>query len=145
MPVIRIVGRWMLAVGAAGTIAGCALKGPPTATDIQRDALAHTAVPVDWKGKGGGAGLPVSDAWLTSFNDPVLSALVDEALAYNTDLQIAAARVEQAAGYVKVAGASLYPAVGVLAHGGDKSGGGGGLQGIFLNASLELDVWGRVR
>ena len=88
---------------------------------------------------------PVAEQWLVSFNDPVLSALVDEAVAPNADLRIAAARVEQAAGYVKLAGATLYPAVGVLAHGGGKAGGDGGLQGIWLNASLELDVWGRVR
>jgi NodT family efflux transporter outer membrane factor (OMF) lipoprotein len=44
-----------------------------------------------------------------------------------------------------LAGALLYPAIGVLAHGGGKAGGDGGLQGIWLNASLELDVWGRVR
>ena len=145
MPANRIVGRWALAVGAAGAIAGCAIKGPPPATDIQREALAHTTVPAEWKGNGGPA-QPVTDPWLVSFNDPVLSALVDEALAHNADLKIAAARVEQAAGYVKVAGALLYPAVSVLGHGGGKSGGGGaGLQGIFLNASLELDVWGRVR
>jgi outer membrane protein, multidrug efflux system len=143
MPVTRIVGRWALAVGAAGAIAGCAIKGPPSATDIQRETLAHTTVPADWKGKGGLA-QPVADRWLVSFNDPVLSALVEEALAYNADLKIAAARVEQAAGYVRVAGATLYPAVSVLAHRGDKSG-DGGLQGVFLNASLELDVWGRVR
>jgi NodT family efflux transporter outer membrane factor (OMF) lipoprotein len=140
----RTVGRWALAVGAAGAIAGCAIKGPPPAADIQREALAHTTVPADWKGKGGSV-QPVTDLWLDSFNDPVLVALVDEALTYNADLKVGAARVEQAAGYVKVAGAALYPAVGVLAHRGDKSGGGGGLQGIFLNASLELDVWGRVR
>jgi NodT family efflux transporter outer membrane factor (OMF) lipoprotein len=29
--------------------------------------------------------------------------------------------------------------------GGKSGGGGGGLDGVFLNASLELDVWGRVR
>jgi len=144
MPATRIVGRWALAVGAAGAIASCAIKGPPPAADIQREALPHTSVPADWKGRGGPA-QPVADRWLVSFNDPVLSALVDEALLYNADLKIAAARVERAAGYVTVAGASLYPAVGVLAHGGDKSGGGGALQGVFLNASLELDVWGRVR
>ena len=144
MPVTRIVGRWILAVGAAGALVACAIKGPPSATEIQREALAHTTVPADWKGKGGPV-QPLSDPWLVSFNDPVLSALVDEALAYNADLKIAAARVEQAAGFVKVAGATLYPAVGVLAHGGGKSGGDGGLQGIFLSASLELDVWGRVR
>ena len=144
MPVARNVGRFALAVGAAGAIAGCAIKGPPPATDIQREALVHTTVPVNWNGKGGLA-QPVAERWLVSFNDPVLSALVDEALAYNADLRIAAARVEQAAGYVKVAGATLYPAVSVLGHRGGKSGGDGGLQGIFLNASLELDVWGRVR
>ncbi|HEX5865493.1 MAG TPA: TolC family protein, partial [Casimicrobiaceae bacterium] len=144
MPLSRIAGRWALAIGAAGAIVGCAIKGPPSATDIQREALAHTTVPAAWKGRSGPA-QPVADRWLVSFNDPVLSALVDEALAYNADLKISAARVEQAAGYVKVAGASLLPAVSVLGHRGGKSGGDGGLQGIFLNASLELDVWGRVR
>ena len=58
---------------------------------------------------------------------------------------MAAARVEQAAGYVKVAGGALLPAVGVVAAGGGKSGGSGGLDGIWLNASLELDIWGRLR
>ena len=144
MPVTRIVGRWALVVGAAGAIAGCAIKGPPPAEDIQREALAHTTLPAGWKGNAGLA-QPVADRWLDSFNDPVLVALVDEALTYNADLKIAAARVEQAAGYVKVAGATLLPAVGVLAHAGGKSGGDGGLQGVWLNASLELDVWGRVR
>lgn len=144
MPFTRIVGRWALVVGAAGAIAGCAIKGPPPAEDIQREALAHTTLPAGWKGNAGLA-QPVADRWLDSFNDPVLVALVDEALTYNADLKIAAARVEQAAGYVKVAGATLLPAVGVLAHAGGKSGGDGGLQGVWLNASLELDVWGRVR
>ena len=49
----------------------------------------------------------VGDRWLATFNDPQLDALVQEALAYNPDLQVAAARVEQAAAYVKVAGATL--------------------------------------
>jgi len=144
MLVARTVNRWMLAVGAAGALAGCAIKGPPPAADIQREALAHTAVPPDWKTKVGLA-QPIADRWLDSFNDPVLIALVNEALAYSADIKVAAARVEQAAGYVKVASATLFPAVGVIAHAGGKSGGDGGLQGIFLNASLELDVWGRVR
>ena len=138
------VGRWAVMIGAVGAIAGCAIKGPPPAADIQSEALVHTTVPPSWKGNIGLA-QPVIDRWLDSFNDPGLVALVDEALTYNADLKAGAARVEQAAGYVKVATASLFPAVGVLAHGGDKSGGGGGLQGVFLNASLELDVWGRIR
>jgi outer membrane protein, multidrug efflux system len=132
-----------LSAALAAAVAGCALNPPPTADELQRQALPHTSVPAAWK--AGGVSMAVVDRWLASFDDPALSALVDEALAYNADLQVAAARVEQAAGYVKVANASLLPSVGVLAMGGGKSGGSGGLDGIWLNASLELDVWGRVR
>jgi NodT family efflux transporter outer membrane factor (OMF) lipoprotein len=125
------------------TAAGCALAPPPTSEELRKDALPHTTVPAAFR--AGGVPAPVADRWLASFDDPALSALVAEALVYNADLQSAAARVEQAAGYVKVAGASLLPSVAVFATGGDKSGGGGGLQGVFLNAKLELDVWGRLR
>src|SRR5204862_8231808 len=54
-------------------------------------------------------------------------------------------RVEQVAGYVAVASGSLFPSVGLAATESGKSGGGGGLNAVFLNASLELDVWGRLR
>jgi outer membrane protein, multidrug efflux system len=144
--------RWLVAAAFAVAIAGCALAPPPTTEELQKEALPHTVVPAAWKAggavapvAGGSVAWPAADRWLASFDDPALSALVDEALTYNADLQIAAARVEVANGYVKVANASLLPSVGVFATGGDKSGGGGGLQGVFLNAKLELDVWGRVR
>jgi len=52
--------------------------------------------------------------WLATFNDPQLESLVREALVYNLDLQLAAARVEQAAGYAELAGATLYPQVNLL-------------------------------
>ena len=141
----RLVRRRIFAAALAAAVTGCALKSPPTSDELRQEALAHTTVPAAWKAAGGEAA-PVADRWLASFNDPALSALVNEALAYNADLQVAAARVEQAVGYVKVARGSLLPSVGVVGMVGDKSGsGGGGLEGIFLNASLELDVWGRLR
>lgn len=134
-----------LAACFAAALAGCVLNTPPDRDELQKQALPNTAVPAAWKTAGGSAS-PVADRWLATFNDPALSALVTEALAHNADLQVAAARVEQAAGYLKVAGASLLPSVGIAGRTGGKSGGdGGGLEGIFLNASLELDVWGRVR
>ena len=140
-----LVRRRILAAALAAAVAGCALKAPPTTDELQKQALPHTTSPAAWKAAGGEAA-PVADRWLASFNDPALSALVAEALAYNADLQVAAARVEQAVGYVKVARGSLLPSVGVVGMVGDKSGSGaGGLEGIFLNASLELDVWGRLR
>ena len=134
----------MLAAALVAAVTGCALNPPPTTGELQKQALPHTAVPLAWKGTGGEPA-PVADRWLASFNDSALSSLVDEALAYNADLQVAAARVEQAAGYVAVASGSLYPSVGLAATQSGKSGGGGGLNAVFLNASLELDVWGRLR
>jgi NodT family efflux transporter outer membrane factor (OMF) lipoprotein len=69
---------------------------------------------------------------------------VQEALAFNPDLMVAAARVEQAAGYVKLSGATLYPQVNLLGTGslGQDSSGVQGV-GVFLN--WELDLWGRIR
>lgn len=124
--------------------AGCALAPSPAADELQKQALPNAAVPASWK--AGADSTPVSGGWLAAFNDPALSALASEALAYNADLQVAAARVEQAAGYLKLAGAPLLPSVTAIGLAGGKSGGnGGGLEGLFLNASLELDVWGRLR
>jgi NodT family efflux transporter outer membrane factor (OMF) lipoprotein len=137
---------WPNVVVAAivAAMAGCALQPPPTRADLKRDTLAHTALPAAWKA-GGDAAAPPSAAWLASFGDAMLTALVAEALAYNADLQVAAARVEQAAGMLQVASAPMLPTLGLLGTYSGKSGGGGGLNALFLNASLELDVWGRLR
>jgi multidrug efflux system outer membrane protein len=136
--------RSMLVAALAAAMAGCAIKDPPTAADLQKDVLPQAPVPAGFRA-GGGVAAPVADGWLASFQEPALTALVNEALLYNADLRVAAGRVEQAGGYVKLASAALLPSVGVVGLGGGKSGGGGGLDGIFLNASLELDVWGRLR
>jgi NodT family efflux transporter outer membrane factor (OMF) lipoprotein len=141
MPPLRL---FVLAASLAAALAGCALKAPPTADELRSEVLPQAPLPDAFRA-GGGVSAPVADRWLASFEQPELTSLVNEALAYNADLRVAAARVEQAAGYVKVASAALLPSVGVVGLGGGKSGGGGGLDGIFLNASLELDVWGRLR
>jgi multidrug efflux system outer membrane protein len=144
MRTLRRARRIVVATVAVAA-AGCALKSPPSSSEVQADALRNATVPGAWKSPGGVA-QPVADAWLASFNDPALSALVAEALTYNSDLRVAAAIVEQANGYLRVAGAPLLPAVSLAAlSSGKSSSGGSGLNGIFLNASLELDIWGRVR
>jgi multidrug efflux system outer membrane protein len=136
--------RSTLVAAAAAALAGCALQSPPTRDDLKRDTLAHTAVPAAFKA-GGDAAAAQPDAWLASFGDPMLSALVAEALAYNADLQVAAARVEQVAGALKMASAPMLPSLDLAGTYSGKSGGGGALNALFLNASLELDVWGRLR
>jgi outer membrane protein TolC len=91
----------------------------------------------------------VQQEWLRTFNDPQLDALVQEALAHNPDMRIAAARVEQAAQSLIIAQSALRPWFGIFGTGGGKSGGGGdsasALQALMLFASWELDVWGRIR
>ena len=136
--------RLALAAACAGMLAGCALKAPPSTADLRRDALPHTPVPTNWQATKASPA-PLASAWLATFDDPALPALVTEALNYNADLQVAAARVEQAAGLVKIASGSLLPTLGLTGIYSGKSGGGGGLNAAFLSAALELDVWGRLR
>lgn len=134
-----------VAAAAIVTFAGCALKSPPPPDDTRRQALPNTTVPPQWTGAPLPAGA-AADGWLASFADPTLDLLVSEALQYNADLRIAAARVAQAEGYLRAAGASMWPTVDLLARGGGKLGGdSSGLQGVLISASWELDVWGRVR
>lgn len=139
------LSRTAAAAAVVVALAGCALKSPPPVADLQKEALPHTAVPSAFKASGGVAA-PLAERWLASFNDEALSALVDEALNFNADLQGAALRVERAGGYLKVAGASLLPQVGVYGTGSaDTSSSTSGLNGLWVSASLELDIWGRIR
>src|SRR5689334_5902279 len=127
-------------------LAGCALSPPPTREEIKPQALPNLAPPSMWTTPGANTAAPTTQ-WLDAFPDPRLQALVREAIAYNSDLRIAAARIELAAAQAKLAGSNIYPAVNALAHGGlGKSGGdNSGLNAIGLFANWEIDLWGRVR
>jgi NodT family efflux transporter outer membrane factor (OMF) lipoprotein len=130
---------------AVAAFAGCALKAPPERAELAKQALPNLVVPERWSEPAGVAGA-VEKGWLAAFKDPQLDALVQETLANNPDLQVAAARVEQAASFVKVAGATLLPQVNALARGGGAlSGDSSGLEGAGIFANWELDLWGRVR
>ena len=130
----------------AAALAGCALKSPPERADLAQQALPNLKVPERWAEPAGGVAGGVAAPWLTAFGDAQLEALVREAVVNNPDLQVAAARVEQAAGFVKSAGATLYPQVNLLARGGGAlSGDSSGLEGVGVFANWELDLWGRVR
>ena len=132
-------------IAVLAVLSGCVLAPPPSSEDLQEQALPTTPLPTQWTA-GPHAPGAVEDDWLATFADPHLEALVAEAVEHNADLAIAAARVEQAAAYVRVAGGTLYPAVDALARGGgEMSGDGSGLEGVLVSASWELDLWGRVR
>ena len=118
---------------------------PPLA---RKQALVDVSLDRTWQGAG--AEGTVQDNWLASFGDSTLDALVREALTRNPDLRAASARMRQAAEYLVMARAPMFPSVGIAGTGGLKASGGGAdpssaLQGIVAAASWELDLWGRVR
>jgi NodT family efflux transporter outer membrane factor (OMF) lipoprotein len=122
----------------------CTLAPEPTREEIQSQVLSGMHTPEGWRAPGALPG-SVADGWLEDFDDMQLQALVQEALARNADLLLAAARVERAAAMVRAASGELYPSVTAAGRAGDDSGGDTGLEGVLLTASWELDVWGRVR
>ncbi|EJL89753.1 efflux transporter, outer membrane factor lipoprotein, NodT family [Herbaspirillum sp. CF444] len=84
--------RWP-ALPLAMVLAACA--GPRTDAPV----AATAAVPSAWIGTAGVPGTAqaqIDARWWQAFGDPVLTQLVDDVLAGNTDLAIAATRVEQA-------------------------------------------------
>jgi NodT family efflux transporter outer membrane factor (OMF) lipoprotein len=134
-----------LALACTALVAGCALAPPPDATQIRSQSLPNLQVPPQWTGAAAAPG-PVANGWLAEFRDPQLDKLIAEAIAYNPDLQISAARVEAAEASARAAGAALYPQVNLAGHGGGKGGGdGSGVQLIGLFASWEIDLWGKLR
>jgi multidrug efflux system outer membrane protein len=96
--------------------------------------------------------------WWNQLGDPVLNDLISSALKDNYDLKIAAARIEEFAGRYGFTRADLFPQVGAGAsysrQGDSKNVENAPASGYnynydmfqtTLNASWELDLWGRVR
>src|SRR5262245_34142401 len=126
-------------------LGGCVLQDPPKREDTVKDALPNFRLPDTWTAQPAPS-VAIQNGWLATFDDAQLNALITEALANNPDLRVAASRVEQAASYVKSAGATLWPQVSALARGGGAlSGDSSGLEGAGIFANWELDLWGRVR
>lgn len=143
---------WKFYIAASALIfAGCAVKQPAPIEEQIAEALPETtAIPLDFEGAANAATGAVVDGWLKSFGDPALDAIVAEAIQNNLNLRAAVARVDAAAGLATQAGAELQPAV---ALGGSASGREGfsssdpalSTDGLAVNMSWELDIWGRVR
>jgi multidrug efflux system outer membrane protein len=99
----------------------------------------------------------VNTAWWEQFDDAVLNELIQVALKENKDVKIAAVRVEEFMGRYVTARAPLFPQLGAGTSAGRSrvtERGPSPLDGtknpandfqIFLNASWEIDLWGRLR
>ena len=78
---------------------------------------------------------------------PELLLLIKEAIAYNPDLKMAAARIDQSRATLKAVGASLMPNIGIGAQTGTSTipTSTSAISGAGLIASWDIDLWGRVR
>lgn len=93
--------------------------------------------------------------WWGVFRDPVLQQLITEAVGNNYDVQIAAARIEQARAELGVVRSEALPQLDYRAGvGGERvivqglrsvDATNAGTAGAFLDAAWELDLWGRIR
>lgn len=118
-----------------------------------RPALPDTALetPEQWSTVTERSDWPAAQ-WWQSYQSPALQSLVNQAREGNLDLATSAAQVLQADALLRQAGASLLPQIGASASisrsGSQASSGGGATDstvGAGLNASYELDFWGRNR
>lgn len=85
--------------------------------------------------------------WWELYEDPVLTRLIEEALANNLDLAQAAARIVQARAVLGFQTAELFPVIGAQAsYDQEKSEGKLDTEYVFAGVlSYEVDLWGRLR
>jgi outer membrane protein TolC len=150
----RRIFRTGLALGMVlylGTVTGC-LVGP----DYQPPQM---QVPAAWSGPTSVQQTPVEIRdlvhWWTTFNDPVLTSLVERASASNLDLKLAEARIRQARAARGIAVAGLGPTVNAsgdvvrsrtaIQTGNRTVGNISNLYQTGLDSAWELDIFGGTR
>jgi outer membrane protein, multidrug efflux system len=115
-------------------------------------------MPPNWRFAEKDAKALANTAWWGQFQDPALNDLIQTALQENKDIRIATARVEEYMGKLGVTRADLFPQVGLGASAGRQRATEVGPTGWLstlsptsntfqgnLNASWELDIWGKLR
>lgn len=133
---------------AAVLLAGCASRDRPTSRPD-----AGIALPSQWVESGAGTPARISTGWLKTFRDRDLEAHVAEAMAYNRTLGVAAARLQLAHEDAVGARARRLPSIGFRGNASRSRAGNGPDEevtrqraaGLSLDASWELDLWGRLR
>ena len=147
---VRVEGqplrRSFIALAVLVALAGCAVIQP---TPPQLDLPAETTTAAD---------NALLARWWTEFNDPVLTALVDEAIANNLDLKGSLARIEAARALLLLAQSNLYRAwISPLSRATLRAFRVGNLAAVSaasavtsnfsvgLGVSYELDLWGKYR
>jgi multidrug efflux system outer membrane protein len=113
----------------------------------------HSEFPAAWP--EGQSQAPVASDWWKAYGDPALDALIEEALAHNTDIRLAAARIDEARANLGLARADQYPSAQIGAQASRTRQTAVGSFPIptptnndfklNLQAAYEVDLWGRYR
>lgn len=141
---------------AAVAVAACMISGCMVGPDYTRPAV---DAPKTFIYEPSDAADTANTQWWKQFDDPVLDALIVEALAHNLNVKVAAANVDQAAGVLTQTRSGLFPQVGYDGTAGrarsTESGATPELSRLIpnpqssyqalLSASWEIDLWGRIR
>ncbi len=137
MPLALLQGAWLQSA--------CSLVPKYTRPD--------PPVPPAWSGassQGLKNAIAVRSGWWRSFGSTELSTLVERSLATNDSLQATIARIDEARGTARIAGAPLYPALSLNGTLDRSNGQGTSLQtsrtqNAFGLATYEIDFWGKNR
>src|SRR5215813_14900132 len=98
-----------LALLTVAALSGCMGPRPPLPPE------SRVQLPEGWRDGTGTPGTTIDAEWWREFGDPVLDALVDQAVRRNDDQRISVARVNEARAAMALARSALLP--GVNAHG----------------------------
>lgn len=123
-------------------LSGCAAVGPDYTAP-------QTSVPAHWQGAHDSRmrDASVLARWWRQFNDPVLNGLIADALAANTDLATAQAKLRESRARRDLARAGLGPSV-TASGSASRSESGGATSNLFsagVDAGWELDIFGGTR
>jgi multidrug efflux system outer membrane protein len=140
--------RWMLFTGCLLALSGC-VQGPDYVAPQVEVPGAYRFAPQPV------AGPNVEIGWWRGFGDPHLDGLVNEALAKNRNLAIAAARVDEFSAILAGTKSQALPHIGYGLSGSRSRASEEKLPAFIdplssnfnslLSASWEIDLWGRIR
>lgn len=149
----------ILAVGIVlVALASCKVQKPEEDTYANdqlgnAQATQNLEIPDDW-GAEDSSDVEMSYDWFLGLKNAQIDSLIQQAYNYNTDLQAAQARVNQAEQMERIAYSKLLPTVGLgiqemgvvgLGDGSTTSPGPGALDAFLFQVDYEVDLWGKNR